>query len=131
MSLVLGSDCNEQYLEIEKSGDQMYRRAYVRSVFAFIEGILHRMKRTATHFGTAFETLTIAERVAIDGTSFESNDRGEVDSRPVFIKFLNSVKFALRVYSRSTRSSFELSIGGRGLAEIARYCKSQRSTNAP
>jgi hypothetical protein len=118
MMLVLGRDCDEQYSAIESNDNQMHRRAYVRSVFAFIEGILHRMKRTAFHVGNAVGSLLIAEMVMIDGASFDINDKGEVVARPVFIKFLNNVKFGFRVYSKSVGSSFELSLDGVGWQKL-------------
>src|SRR2546423_13685811 len=112
MMLVLGKDCAEQYSAIQSNDNHIYRRAYVRSVFAFIEGILHRMKRTALHLGKTVGTLTIAEIIMIDGASFEINDKGAIVSKPVFIKFLNNVKFSFKVYSKSVGSSFELSLSG-------------------
>jgi len=118
MVLVLGQDCQKQYLAIQSNDNHMYRRAYVRSVFAFIEGILHRMKRTAGHLGWPLGNLSIAEMVMIDGTVFDINDKGEVDHKPVFIKFLNNVKFSFRVYSKSIGASFELSLGGDGWQKL-------------
>jgi hypothetical protein len=114
MAQILGHDCHDQYLIIQSNSNQMYRRAYVRSVFAFIEGILHRMKRTALHLGNTLGTLSIAEIILIDGESFDIDDKGEVTSRPFFIKFLNNIKFSFRVYSKIVGSSFKLDLGGNG-----------------
>ena len=114
MALVLGQDCKDQYLAIQSNDNQMYRRAYVRSVFAFIEGVLYRMKRTAAHLGWPLGNLKIAEMVIIDETSFHVTDKGGVDHKPVFIPFPNNVIFSFKVYSKSVGSSFELSVGGAG-----------------
>jgi hypothetical protein len=92
-------------------------------VFAFIEGILHRMNLTAAHLGTSLGTLSIAEIVMIDEMAFDVNDKGEVVSKSVFIKFLNKVKFAFRVYSKSSGSSFELSFGGNGWQKLRECVK--------
>jgi hypothetical protein len=108
MVQILGQDCAEQYLTIQNNNSQTSRRAYVRSVFAFIEGILHRMNLTAAHLGTSLGTLSIAEIVMIGEMAFDVNDKGEVVSKSVFIKFLNKVKFAFRVYSKSSGSAFNL-----------------------
>jgi hypothetical protein len=90
----------------------------VRSVFAFIEGILHRMKRTAAHLGDTLRTLLIAEMIMLDGMSFDIDDKGEVVARPVFIKFLNNIKFSFRVYSKSIGSSFALNLEGNGWRKL-------------
>jgi hypothetical protein len=123
MVQILGQDCAEQYLTIQNNNSQTSRRAYVRSVFAFIEGILHRMNLTAAHLGTSLGTLSIAEIVMIDEMAFDVNDKGEVVSKSVFIKFLNKVKFAFRVYSKSSGSSFELSFGGNGWQKLRECVK--------
>jgi hypothetical protein len=120
---VLGQDCHEQYLAIQSNDNQMYRRAYVRSVFAFIEGILHRMKRTAFHLGNTLGTLLIAEMILIDGASFDIDDKGEVVARPFFIKFLNNLKFSFRVYSKIAGSSFKLDLGGNGWRKLQEAVK--------
>jgi len=123
MAQVLGQDCHEQYLAIQSHNNQMHRRAYVRSVFAFIEGILHRMKRTALHLGNTLGTLLIAEMILIDGASFDIDDKGEVIARPFFIKFLNNIKFSFRVYSKIVGSSFKLNLGENGWQKLQEALK--------
>jgi hypothetical protein len=112
MAQVLGQDCTDLYVETQRNNGSMYRRAYVRSVFAFIEGITYRMKRTAAHFSRLTDTLQLAELILIDERNFDIDDKGEVVARPAFIKFKNNVKFSFKVYSKSVGSSFELSLGG-------------------
>ncbi len=114
MVQVLGDDCSEQYSSIQDNNSQTHRRAYVRSVFALIEGVLHRMKLTAAHMGSHMFTLSIPELVMINEETFDVDDKGEVVAKRVFVKFLNNVKFAFRTYSKSFGSSFELSLGGKG-----------------
>ena len=123
MAQVLGQDCHDQYLSIQSNDSQMYRRGYVRSVFAFIEGILFRMKRTAAHLGWPLENITIAERLILDERTYEIDERGEVVDRPVFIKFLNNVKFSFKIYSKSIGSTFELSLGGSGWQKLRESAK--------
>jgi hypothetical protein len=123
MAWVLGQDCKDQYLATQSNDSQMYRRAYVRSVFAFIEGILYRMKRTAAHLGWPLGKLTIAEMITIDETAFDINNKGEVEAKPVFIRFLNNVKFSFRIYSKSVDSTFKLSLGGNGWQKLQEAVK--------
>lgn len=125
MAQVLGQDCAEQYLIIQTNDSQIHRRAYVRSVFALIEVILHRMKLIAAHLGGSLGTLSIQEIVVINEEAFDVNDKGEVISKSVFIKFLNNVKFAFNVYSKSIGSSFELSLAGDGWQNL-RVCTKVR-----
>lgn len=114
MAQVLGQDCTDQYLTIRDDNNQAHRRAYVRSVCALIEGILHRMKLAAAHLGMVLGTLSTEEIVVINEVAFDVNDKGEVVSRTVFMKFLNNVRFAFKVYSKSIGSSFELRVDGSG-----------------
>ena len=123
MAQILGQDCADQYLIIQNDDNQMYRRAYVRSVFAFIEGILHRMKLTASHLGRSLRTLSVEEIVVINEVALDVNSKGEVVSKPVFIKFLNNVRFSFRIYSKSFGSSFELSLGGNGWQKLQECVK--------
>jgi hypothetical protein len=123
MAQVLGQDSAEQYLTIQSNNSQTHRRAYVRSVIALIEGVLHRMKLTAAHLGGSMRTLSIQEIVVINEVAFEVNDEGEVVSKSVFIKFLNNVKFAFSVYSKSFGSPFELSLGGNGWQNLRECVK--------
>lgn len=123
MAQVLGQDCKDQYLATQSNDSQMYRRAYVRSVFAFIEGILYRMKRTAGHLGWSLGNLTIAEMITIDERTFDIDDKGEIVDRPVFIKFLNNVKFSFKIYSKSIGSDFKLSLGGNGWQQLQKAVK--------
>jgi hypothetical protein len=123
MAQVLGQDCTNQYQSIQSNDSQMYRRAYVRSVFAFIEGLLYRMKRTAAHLGWPLGNLTIAEMMLLDERAFDIDEKGEVVDRPLFIKFLNNVKFSFKIYSKSVGSSFELSLGGNGWQKLREAVK--------
>jgi hypothetical protein len=37
----LGADCKEHLSAVHSNGKQLHCRAYVRAVFAFVEGVVH------------------------------------------------------------------------------------------
>src|SRR2546423_1599813 len=47
----------------------------------------------------------------------------DVVDRPVFIKFLNNVKFSFRIHSKSIGSAFKLSLGGNGWQKLQEAVK--------
>ncbi|HEX8736512.1 MAG TPA: hypothetical protein VF721_14375 [Pyrinomonadaceae bacterium] len=123
MARILGQDCVEHRTAIQNNDSQFHRRAFVRSVFAFIEGILYRMKETARHFGEAAATLSIGELVALSQVSFEVNDKGEILSKTVYPKFLNNFKFVFTAYSKSFGSSFNIDYGRSGWLNLTAAVK--------
>ena len=114
MIQVLGQDCKEHYTATRNGDNQSQRRAYVRSVFAFIEGVGYRMKETARHFGANAGTLSIEELVALSELSFKINEKGEVVSETIYPKFLNNFRFVFRTLSKSFGSTFTLDCGRSG-----------------
>lgn len=114
MTKVLGQDCKEHYTAIQTNDSQSHRRSYVRSVFAFIEGIVYRMKDTAHYFGEARTVLSVEELGVLRGVSFVVNGEGEASSTPVYSSFNPNFKFAFKIFSKSFDSSFQLILSGSG-----------------
>lgn len=110
MTVILGVDCQEHYEAIQKGGSQSHRRAYVRAVFAFIEGVLHSTKESAAHVGFILGTLNLRELIVLDGTSLDVDENGEVSTRPLYPKFLNNLKFTFKVFAKSIGSTFALDL---------------------
>jgi hypothetical protein len=114
MIQILGQDCREHYQAIQNNGSQTHRRAYVRAVFAFIEGVLHRTKVTTVHLGVLLGTISIHELVVLEGSQLDVNDKGQVTSKPLYPNFLNNVRLVFRTFSKSIGSTFSLNVGGQG-----------------
>ena len=123
MIRVLGQDCKEHYEAIQISNSQTHRRAYVRSVFAFIEGVLHRTKVATVRLGMLLGSISIHELVVLEGTQLEVNDKGDVNSKPLYPPFLSNIKLTFRTFSKSIGSSFSLNVGGQGWQNLREAVK--------
>lgn len=114
MAFILGQDCDEYYKAIQANDSQIYRRAYVRSVFAFIEGVMHSTRAATSHLGMLFGKLTLQEMIVLDGLVLEIGDKGEIKTRTHYPDFKNNLKFTYRTFGRSVGSSFTLNLSGKG-----------------
>ena len=123
MTEVLGHDCKEFYDAIQNGGSQSQRRAYVRSVFAFVEGVTYRMKETARQYGTGLSKLSAEELFALNDLSIEVNADGEITSKPSYPKFLNNFKFVFRMYSKVFGSTYNLDCGNSGWENLKKANK--------
>jgi hypothetical protein len=123
MIKILGHDCNDHYLAIQNDNSQLHRRAYVRSVFAFIEGTLHCMKMTTIHLGTILGNLLIQELLVLNGETFDVDDRGDILSKSLYPKFLSNLKFTFKIFSKVFVSSFTLNLGGTGWQRLREAVK--------
>lgn len=119
----LGKDCKEHWDAVQKDASQVHRRAYVRAVFAFIEGLIHCQKMFASNLGILFGAVTLYELVALEDANLEIDGKGNVTMRPAFPKFLNNLQFAFKVYSKSIGSDFQLSLGGVGWESLKKAVK--------
>lgn len=123
MIKILGQDCKEHYQAIETNNSQTHRRAYVRSVFAFIEGVLHLSKVSTLHLGILFGSISHYELVVLEGARLEVDNKGHVTSKPLYPSFLNNVQFTFRTSSKSIGSSFNLNVTGQGWKNLCKAVK--------
>jgi hypothetical protein len=123
MIWTLGQDCKEHYEAIHINNSQTHKRAYVRSVFAFIEGVLHRTKIETLHIGILLGSISSYELVVLEGARLEVDDKGRVTYKPLYPAFLNNVQFTFRTFSKSIGSSFELNTTGQGWKNLRRAVK--------
>jgi hypothetical protein len=104
--------------------DPFIRRAYVRSVFAFIEGVTCRMKLLAFEdkdkLGVSFSPAELAFLLEKD---FEINEKGEVISVPAKIPLLKNMRFAFNAIARATSISFDLKVGDGGWDALKKAAK--------
>ena len=123
MFMTLGEDCKYHLDAVHTDDSQAHRRAYVRAVFAFIEGLLHCQKMSAINLGLLFGRITLYELVALDNANLEIDKKGEINPRDTFPKFTNNLKFTFRVYSKSIGSDFQLKLGGIGWESLGQAVK--------
>jgi hypothetical protein len=92
--------------------DERQRRAFVRSVFAMVEGLTFATKQTIL---TDYEThLRPSEIALIKEETFELDDNGRPKARPLFLQLPRNVRFMFDLLVRFRGIPLQLQIGGRG-----------------
>ena len=91
------------------------KRAFVRSVFAMIEGSVFNLKQMALalskHGRGGFPQ---AESVMLEEVSYELDDKGDVKSQIKFIPLPKNIKFAFAAAARAFRVTYELKVDDAG-----------------
>jgi hypothetical protein len=123
MILILGQDCKEHFEASNINGSLTSRRAYIRSVFALIEGVQHQTRIATSNLGILLSKVSLNELVVLDGNQLDVNDKGEVTPRPYYPVFLNNFKFTFRIFSKSLGSQFSLNLSGEGWQSLCRAVK--------
>jgi hypothetical protein len=101
--------------QLEKQDNQFMRRAYVRSVFAAIEGNTFNMKQTALLVGRRAGADFSEEDIALlKEESYDLNDKGEAYSQTKFIQLPKNVRFAFKTYAHAFQVNFELKVDDKG-----------------
>jgi len=83
-------------------------RAFVRAVFAFIEGGLYSLKRIALYVGTQQNLFTTSELALLEEKSYDIDEKGVVRQSPKYIQLLNNVKFSFAAHARVYHLSFKI-----------------------
>lgn len=91
--------------------DMFWRRAYVRSVFAFIEGVIYRMKLLAFEDSQyASVNFSSAELAFLIEEDFDVDDHGEIVSKPAKISLTRNLKFAFKAIARANGIGYKLRV---------------------
>src|ERR1051325_8297310 len=100
---------------IHNSESPFLRRVYIRSIFAFIEAMVYRMKQAAllravggNPAGTAAEIALLREE------TYDLDGKGEARARPKFLKAIGNLKFAVKMYSRYYNANYAFQARGKG-----------------
>src|SRR5438093_935532 len=87
---------------LNESDEAFHRRAFVRTMFAFIEADVWGRKRTALLLherSAAKPILTIAEVAIASEESFSLREDGTASTNSPRLKFLPNLKFSFRVFA--------------------------------
>lgn len=98
----------EQLSEVDK---QFWRRAYVRSLFAFIEGVVYNMKQVALeNWENTGVGLTNGEIVILQEKSFDIDDAGALRQIDVRLSIRRNIKFAFAILAKSRDKQYRLDV---------------------
>jgi hypothetical protein len=104
--------------------DLFWRRAYVRSVFAFIEGVTYRMKRLALEEKDKSKVdFSPAEIALLSEQTFDLDDQGEVTYRTIAFPLTKNVRFAFKALARVNAVGYDLQVGDAGWEALKKSLK--------
>lgn len=113
-----------QQESVTNTVDLFSRRAYVRAVFAFIEGVTHRMKLLA------FEekdkpnvNFSAAELAFLLEEDFDLTDKGEVISMSARISLTKNIRFAFKAIARAYSINYDLKVDDHGWDALRKAAK--------
>lgn len=100
---------------LEQEDNQFWRRTLVRSSFAFIEGMVHRMKQLAFEV-CSYEGISLSrsEAAMLLEEGYELNDKGEAISKMNYMHITKNVRFAFKLLARAYGVNHELKVDDAG-----------------
>lgn len=102
----------ERYAHDTDKENAHFRRAYVRSVFALIEGTTFRMKQLALDYNV--DRLSSAEITLLQEESYSLGDTGQLRVRQAHLQCLPNVRFAFRSLAKARGIDFRPNVSGKG-----------------
>lgn len=111
----LGQDVLVCTKMLERDDGQFWRRTLVRTSFALIEGMVHRMKQLAFEV-CLYEKISLsrAEVAMLQEEGYELNDKGEAISKANYMHITKNVRFAFKLLARAYGVNHELKIDDAG-----------------
>ena len=108
----------EKYLD--ENDTQFARRAYIRSVFASIEGIIWIFKQTFLKIALekSAKKFTVAEYSLLSDKTYDLTDKGEPREQQKFLRLPENVKFTIRIFNRIFSSSLDIEVGDKDWADF-------------
>jgi hypothetical protein len=100
--------------DLLSNGDtQFARRAYVRCLFAFIEGAVWILKYACRNGKTPKGVLPVSpgEYALLGDVSYELKSSGELSEQPKFLRLQENVKFCAVLFNRLFGSKIDLKVG--------------------
>ncbi len=99
---------------LDKEDNQFTRRAYIRSMFAMIEGSIWVLKQTVLNAPTVkgnIKKLSVAEYALLSDKTFELKSNGEPKEQTKYLKLPENFRFTFNVLTKSFGTEFDLGIG--------------------
>jgi len=95
-----------------KDKNQFWRRMYVRSFFAHVEGVAYRLKQLSLSAAKSFHIeLTQNEISRINEESYELTDNAQIERKLIFSSIDKNIKFTFRVAQKAHGTKLDLNLG--------------------
>jgi hypothetical protein len=109
---------------LAESGEDFYRRAFVRAIFAFIEADVWGRKRVALFLherSAAKPLLTVAEILIVSEESASLGQDGSVSVTSPRLQLLPNLRFSFRVFAAAFDvQNYQLEVGDVGWSDLRR-----------
>jgi len=94
---------------INKNQKQFWRRTFVRSFFAGVEGINHRIKNVSMLLADILKIeLSHAEIALLREETYNLNEKGDVISAKSKLRTKDNVCFTLKTFARVSNATYEI-----------------------
>jgi len=111
--LVLLEDAGvaEEYLEHHDS--QFSRRAYIRSIFAYIEGTVWNLKQVCLNAKPAkgIRKMTPSEYTLLTEKTYELKNNGEPKAQSKFLRLPENIRFTFNLLNKLFKGNVSLGVG--------------------
>lgn len=88
----------------------LWRRIFIRSLFAYIEGTCFRLKQDVK----LFKKCSPQEDSIISEKSYALDEKGSIKERELYLRPKENIKFAFKIYSGCFGPDFKLKTDGNG-----------------
>lgn len=88
----------------------IWRRIFIRSLFAYIEGTCYRLKQDVK----LFKKYSPQEDSIISEKTYVLDEKGSVKERDLYLRPQENLRFAFRIYAGCFGSGFKLKTDGNG-----------------
>jgi len=106
---IAAADISMSRKMVEKNQKQFWRRTFVRSLFAGIEGINHRMKHISMLLANIHKIeLTHAEIAMLREETYSLNEKGDATSSKSKLRTKENLCFTLKTFARVCNSPYEV-----------------------
>jgi 1,2-phenylacetyl-CoA epoxidase PaaB subunit len=99
---------------LEREDNQFTRRAYVRSLFALIEGSIWVLKQTVLYAPTSNgkeKRISAAEYALLSDKTYDLKSNGQPQEKVKFLKLPENFKFTFSVLEKYFKTEFDLGVG--------------------
>ncbi len=97
---------------ISDDDKQFWRRVYIRSLFAFIEGVVYNMKQVALEaLEDCKANLTNGEEAILQEKNYNLDDTGAIKPIDTRLSIRRNIKFAFTILAKSSGQYYSLDIG--------------------
>jgi len=105
-------DAHAAETHLEQNDSQFARRAYVRSVFSSLEGIIWLLKQVCLTLQSASSSrIDPAEFALLQDQSYDLKNNGETSVQTKFLRTSDNLRFTFRVVNRLFGGHIDLGVG--------------------